>query len=271
MAESVQIDDMGYGSHSGYKLEISVDRDGSVQFVPSDGSDTLWAHPRALVAALKDLGVLPEEKRPAPAPAPAPVRRIEPSERVRESWRKAAAEDENYRAEIERHAYARRMRLERERQRLAKLARPRYWRDRQGDVWKSHPDGRLSLHTMRSGQRVDIADPRPREFVTHAYGPLVEVPEPRAAQRPPLDRATAANYWAQTASYRTQAPGTTLHGWAERVAAEQLSREREAPRSMEGVRPSVVAVDEAATWAQEVARLREQARRDINDSVWRRF
>lgn len=225
-SDKVTVDDMGYGAHTGHKIAIRIDRDGHLEFAPSDDSDEMWIHPRALVAALKELGVLADDTEKPPA-------REWPSDRVRESWRKAAADDQNERPEIEAHAYRRRLKAQQERQRLAKMRGARYFRDRDGDEWRSIADGRVNLWRTRSGMRVDVPDPRPREWVDRVYGPLKEVPDPFAILSP----------------------------------------------SMEGVRPSVSWVDETrAMWqtpdqtqAAYVARLREQVRRDINSSVWRRF
>lgn len=169
-ANTVDVREEGWGN----TIALGVDRDGDLEFAWTGDREEIYIKPAALVAALVELGILPADVDKSR------VRQIEPSDRVREAWRQSALHDANERPTINHHAYRRRLKAEQAAQQAAKLAGPRYYRDADGDTWRTLADGRLVLCVMRSGQTVRefTNQPRTREFVEASYGGLTEVPGP---------------------------------------------------------------------------------------------
>lgn len=212
-------------------MTFTVDRYGDVvldfEYRPgNDQWDGVDMNPAELLDALRILGVLPVETSPKPpcvclmpeaGPDECAAHRESPSDRVRESWRKAAAEDMNERAQVNRAIERRRLareraeRLEREREEfrelLAKTHGRRFYRDRDGAVWRTAASDTLILHRHDDGEVPDNPQPSPHVSVESKWGPLTEVPDLFAATRPmPDPRVTERAERRPVLNFLVQAP-----------------------------------------------------------------
>lgn len=194
--KTVYVDDQG----TGRTVRLRIDNDGDIEVDGPDGLE-VWIKPAELVTALRELGVLP--------PLPEVVwgdaaRRIEPSDRVRESWRRHAAEDANGREALNEHISRRKVKNRAaEYRRQAEERRAKFYRDRDGDVWRSLGNGQLIIHKFGPSNgrgndtgTVEGAEPVRHERVTEQWGPLVAVTDPAisdpyAALRRAADDAAA--------------------------------------------------------------------------------
>lgn len=189
-------------------VTLSVDAAGDVVFDleyrgDNDAWDGIDLDPAHLVQALEFIGVLPQ-KRPAGAASDTP------SDRIRESWRRAAAEDPTTRLQVDRAVQARRIareraeRAEREREEYQKRlteaqahranvdrlraarerameryeSRTRYYRDCDGAIWRTADGGMLTLYRHDDGVEAEDPQPVPRGKVASAWGPLTEIADP---------------------------------------------------------------------------------------------
>jgi hypothetical protein len=158
------------------QIILELDDDGDVRLSFDEEHDTVWIRPADLLGALCKLGVIAASK-------PRKLERETPSDRIRASWREAAAEAG--RADVQKAENARSVRQWRTEIRRATethARRPRFFQDADGDVWREVTPGRVALY-RQSGMRVSRQSALNRERVNSLYGPLREVPDPYGVTR----------------------------------------------------------------------------------------
>lgn len=178
---------------TGERVAFRIDHDGDVEILTPRHSDgNVWIRPADMARVMTALGFRVD------APDKPAERTPDASARVRASWLRSAAEDDTERGEIAAHATRARLiraqrerALERARQERARLAGPRFFRDRDGDVWVTNPtgDGRLRLHRMRNGHAPEVHEWNAAARIGMLHGPLVDITRAELEAQRAVNRA----------------------------------------------------------------------------------